>query len=161
MNNDPRPSWVREQDERRAAVAVDLRFRLNEMADGHIFWAVFNSTGGKVERMLARKRDSSIKQLGGKGFSPVPYVDLSWQSMVDSPLADITWREQKNWPRDDGNETMRIEEIDDDLLANLEMLRHHQLRDKFRLVIWAEHVRLGGTVNEYWERRITQQQATQ
>jgi hypothetical protein len=128
---DRAPAWVKAQRQQSVAAAQLVRGRISTLEDDTVFWIEFDSSGPRAfNRILARK----------VGVAASYRVDLGWQSMTDSAIADLRWKEAKApYPPTNCNETMRLVEMEKTDEAKLAMLMHHENFDLVRSICQDMH----------------------
>jgi len=122
---DRQPAWIANQRKRSAEAAQRVRARIATLDNDRLFWIDFDSSGERAfNRILCRK----------VGDAASYRVELSWQSMSDSPIADLRWSAptQTPYPPNNCNETMRLVDMEPRLEAKLAMLMHHEHFDLVR-----------------------------
>lgn len=118
MSDDHEPAWVKADRARSVATSQRIRAQTSTLDNDTLFWIDFDSSGERAfNRILCRK----------VGDANSYEVQLSWQSMTDSALADLRWRAvAQPYPPSRCNHTMRLVEIEPDRQAALAMLSHHE-----------------------------------
>jgi hypothetical protein len=130
-DEDRAPAWVKAQRQQSAAAAQLVRGRISTLENDTLFWIEFDNSGPRAfNRILCRK----------VGDAANSQVEMSWQSMTDSPIADLDWKPAKGqYPPNDCNPTMRLVEMDEQLQANLAMLIVHSAWDVVRQICRDTH----------------------